>query len=272
MPASARLVTGGAREFTLMALPYTLFAFSTGFSLGPSVQELHVSRSLLVLLPHTPIIGLIGLLFGSLFTLGLAALRRQSEAMKLLILWLAVPIVSTLGIYALIPAMAYNVRYVAMGFPAFILILAAGIASVRRPLLQMSLLAAILLVNGLALANYYFDPRYSREDARSAARYLETAAHSGDVIVIRGNHRAFNYYYKGELPVVTLGKTLINNRAVLADRILELGTAYDRLWLVSIRPWQVDDKGIVQAVLDDRCLHRGRQELPGVDINAYQLR
>jgi 4-amino-4-deoxy-L-arabinose transferase-like glycosyltransferase len=43
---SERLVTGSAREFTAMALPYTFFTFSAGYSLGPSISELHVSRSL----------------------------------------------------------------------------------------------------------------------------------------------------------------------------------------------------------------------------------
>jgi 4-amino-4-deoxy-L-arabinose transferase-like glycosyltransferase len=46
------LSAGGSRQFTVMALPYTFFAFSTGFSLGPSLPELHVSQSLATLQPH----------------------------------------------------------------------------------------------------------------------------------------------------------------------------------------------------------------------------
>jgi 4-amino-4-deoxy-L-arabinose transferase-like glycosyltransferase len=272
VPSRERLVTGGAREFTLMALPYTFFTFSAGFSLGPSVRELQVSRSLTALSPHALVLSFCGLLFGSLFVVGLAALRRQPDSAKFLAAWLAVPILITLGISALIPEMAYNVRYVAMCLPAFLLILAVGIASFRRPLVQVALLAAVLLINGLSLAHYYFDPRYSREDARSAARYLETAAHSGDVIVTVGSHAAFKHYYKGEVPVVGLGKAVINDGVALAERIGELGATYDRLWLVSLRSWQVDKKGIVRAMIDNRYGRIERRELSGVEIDAYQLR
>jgi mannosyltransferase len=267
-----RLVTGTPRDFTVMGMPYTFFVFSAGYSLGPSVRELHFSRSLATLLPHMPTIALCGFLFGSLFVFGVLALRRAPDSARLLVAWLAVPVIGTLAVSALIPAMAYNVRYVAMSFPAYILALAAGIASFRRPLLQGALLIAVLLVNGLSLANYYFDPRYSREDARAAARYLETAADSDDALVVVGSTVAFKHYYKGGLPVVTLGQTVVKNREALAARFQELGKAHDHLWLVAIRPWLSDPKGVARAMLDDRYTPIGRQELPGVEIYSYQMR
>jgi mannosyltransferase len=267
-----RLATGTPREFSAMGLPYTVFTFSAGYSQGPSVRELHLSRSLVTLLPHLAVIALYGLLFGGLLILGLLALRRQPDTAWFLVAWLAVPVIGTLAISAMIPDMSYNVRYVAMSFPAYVLILSAGIASVRQSLFQGVLLAAVLLANGLSLANYYFDPRYSREDTRSAARYLETAANSGDAIVIVGSSVAFRHYYKRESPIVTLGKAVINDRAALAGRIQELEKAHNHLWLVSIRPWNTDPKGIALTMLNDRYTPAGRQELPGVEIYSYQLR
>jgi 4-amino-4-deoxy-L-arabinose transferase-like glycosyltransferase len=267
-----RLVTGSTRDFTAMGLPYTFFVFSTGYSLGPSMRELQISRSVGTLLPHAPIIVLCVLLFGSLFLLGLVALRRQPDTARFLVSWLVVPVMGTLAISALIPEMAYNVRYVAMSFPAYILILAVGIAGFRRRLLQAALLVAVLMVSSLSLANYYFNPSYSREDTRSAAQYMTTVADANDAIVLVGSGYVFKHYYKQGLPIFILSKALINDRVALANRLEELSKDHDHLWLVSIRPWRVDPKGIVPAMLNDRYTAVGRQELTGVEVYSYQLR
>jgi uncharacterized membrane protein len=263
---------GGSREFSVMALPYTLFAYSAGFSLGPSVRELHASRFLATLWPHALILSICTLLFGSLFLLGLAALGRQPETAMFLASWLVVPIIGTLGISALIPSIAYNVRYAAMGLPAYFIILSAGTASFRRPIMQLAFLAAVLLINGLSLANYYYNPRYARDDARSAARYLEAEAHAGDIIVGVGNATALQYYYKGSVPLVSWGKTTFNSQAALIDPLQELSKDHEQVWLVEIRPWEADPEGMVKAALDERHQLMGHKELPGVDIYAYRLR
>jgi 4-amino-4-deoxy-L-arabinose transferase-like glycosyltransferase len=272
VPARERLTTGDSKEFTVMALPYTFFVFNAGFSLGPSVRELHVSRSLMTLRPHALIIAICGLLFGSLLMVGLAALRRQPGTAKLLIAWLAVPIVGALGMSALRPAMAYNVRYVAMSFPAFILILSAAIAGFRCSLMRIALLAAVLAVNGLSLAHYYFDPRYGREDTRAAAQYLEMTAHPRDAIVVVGSAIALSHYYRGSLPIVNWRGVVIKDRSAITDRLQQLSEAHDHLWLVSIRPWEGDAKGTVRTMLDDRYSRIGHKELEGVDIYTYRLR
>jgi uncharacterized membrane protein len=268
-----RLSTGGSREFTVMAFPYTFFAFSTGFSLGPSLRELHSSTSLTsILLPHAFILVISGLLFGNLFLLGVATLWHRPNPGTFLALWLAVPIIGVLGISALIPEMAYNVRYVAMGLPAYFLILASGIAGFRRPMMRIVLLAAVLLVNGLSLANYYYNPRYSREDAKSAARLLEAEAHPRDVILVVGSTEALEYYYRGSLPIVSWDEKTIHNQAALLDRVEELSQAHDQAWFVAIRPWESDPAGNVKAALEARFHLSGNKRLPGVDIAVFQLK
>jgi len=271
IPVRERLVTGGSREFSVMALPYTFFTFSTGFSLGPSIRDLQVTRSPVALRPHVLILLICVLLFGGLFVSGIGALWRQPDTRNFLVVWLAVPAIGVLGVSALIPEMAYNVRYVAMGFPAYVLILAAGITALRRPLFQTSLLAAVLVINGFSLANYYDNPRYSREDARSAARFLEGAAHPRDLIVIVGNGTALKYYYQGNLALVDFGKKAIGNGLTVTDHLRELPANYDRIWLVEIRPWEADLKGVVKALLDDQYNRIEHRELPGVTINLYRM-
>jgi mannosyltransferase len=268
---SERLKAGGSRDFTVIALPYTFFTFSAGFSLGPSVRELHVSRSLSTLWPHVLIISLCSLLFGSLFVRGFVAMWRRPDTGRFLTSWLAVPIIGVFGISAAIPDLAYNVRYVAMALPAYSMILSAGIAGFRRSLAQTILLAAVLLVNGLSLANYYSNPLYSREDARSAARFLEVATDPRDIIVVVGNAAALRYYYKGSSPLVRWGKKVIAAGSALTDRLRELQANHDHIWLVEIRPWEADPKGMVNAVLDNTYTRIEHKELRGVNIYLYRL-
>jgi mannosyltransferase len=273
-PSSDRikgLSVGGSREFTAMALPYTFFAFSTGFSQGPSLRELHFSRSLATLWPHALILFILSLLYGSLLLWGFIALWRDPDLGRFLALWLAVPIVGALGVSAIIPAMAYNVRYVAMSLPAFTLIISAGIARVRRPTMQLILIAAVLCANSLSLANYYFDSRYSREDARSAARYLEAMAQPRDIIVVVGNGAPLQYYYQGTLPVVVWNRTVISNQSVLTDQLQELHAVYRHVWLVVIRLWQADPTGTAKQALEAKSNLIQHQEFPGIDIYSYRL-
>jgi mannosyltransferase len=249
-------------------IPYTFFALSTGFSLGPSLPELHTAR-FAALVPYAPMLFLISGLFGGLSLFGLMALRRHRDAGMLLTLWIGVPIIGALGISAL-TNMIYSVRYVAMVLPAYALILAAGIVSFRQPVVQMTLLAAVLVVHSVALANYYSNPRYAREDTRAAAQFLESMAGPRDAILVVGTVSSLRYYYKGNLPITNPG-VLDGDTQPLADRLQELSANRDRLWLIQIRPWQTDRTGKVKATLDDTYDLVEYQHFPGVDVYAYQV-
>jgi mannosyltransferase len=264
-----QLSTGTPKEFTPMMVPYTFLVFSVGFSQGPSLPELHVSRSLTTLLPHAPSLLILCVLFGGLFLLGLMATWRQPDVGALLTLWVAVPVVGTLGV-SICTSMAYNVRYVAMALPAYLLLLAVGISRVRRPVVQMILLAAVLFVNGLSLTNYYFNPRDAREDARAAARYLESVVQPRNAVLVVGTLEPLQYYDRGKLPMVRLGNPYRTDRPI-AERLQELLRGYDRLWLVEIRPWQMDPTGKVKAALDGLYALVEHRQFPGVDIRSYRL-
>jgi uncharacterized membrane protein len=271
LDSDERYSVGGSRQFEALALPYTFFVFSAGFTLGPSVRALHTSRSWAVLRSHLLILSVSSLLFGGLFLCGLVALWRHYTAWMFLALWLAVPIIGTLVAAALIPKVAYNIRYVAMSFPAYIFILAAGIAGIRRSVLRMTLLVAVLCVNGLSLANYYFDPTYSREDARNAALFLQEVTRPDDSILVIGNTTALKYYYSGETPVVTWSKEIIAEQSILEEHVQDLSKHHGRVWLVQNRPWEPDPRGVVKATFDTTFDLMEHKKFPGIDIYAYRL-
>ena len=146
----------------LGTIPYTFFAFSVGFSIGPSLQELHEARSINALLNYGHIIVLVAVLFASLFVIGLNRLSRHSDAGWFLFLWLGVPIIGAFAVASMTTYHVYNTRYVALALPAYLIILAAGLTSIRRAPVQIALFVGLLFVNGISLYNYYFDHQYAR--------------------------------------------------------------------------------------------------------------
>jgi hypothetical protein len=92
-----------------------------------------------------------------------------------------------------------------------------------------------------------------------------------DVIGIVGNTTALEYYYSGKLPIVTWDETVINDPRALSERLQKLGEDHDHLWLVAVRPWEVDPTGRVKSALDAEYPLIQRQQFPGVDIAAYHL-
>jgi uncharacterized membrane protein len=263
-----QLKSGTAKEFTLVAIPYTFFTFSAGFSQGPSVRELHVSRSLATLLPHAPTLVSLGVLFGGLFLVGLFAIWHSPETGKFLTLWLSIPFFGILGISAL-TSLAFNVRYVGMILPAYVLTLAAGIAWFRHKTVQVILMIAVLSVNGISLANYYFNPQYAREDSRGAVQYLTAAIRSRDSILVIGTDDPLRYYAKDTLPIMEPG-TLLKTGHSLTESLQDLVKEHNRLWLVEIRAWRKDQQE-VKAALSMKFPLLEHKQLPGVNIYCYDL-
>jgi mannosyltransferase len=261
------LETGTARELSLAVIPYTFFTLSSGFSVGPSVEELHISRDLASLIAHLPTLVPLALFFGFLFLFGIAQVWRQN-LLGLILPWLVFPIMGVLGI-STITDVAYNVRYVCAAVPAYIFILAAGVTKLRHRALQLSVLVVLVSVNGVSLAQYYFNPRYAKADARGAARYLESAGDPRDVILLVGNSAAFRHYYKGDLPVVGWGQAENSSRETIRKNVESLTDRYDRLWFVAIRPWEADPNSNVKLVLDQSLPKLHDLALSGVEIFSY---
>jgi hypothetical protein len=251
-------------------IPYTFFTFSAGFSFGPSPRELYADRTFAPLLPYAPSLIALSVLYSGLLVCGFFSLDAQRESRMLLILWMAVPV---LGVFALAKLLDvfYDVRYVAMALPAYLLLLSAGIARFRRGWVQLALISAVLAVHGTALANYYFEPKYAREDTRSAARFLESAAGSQDVALVVGTVSSLPHYYRGTLSIVDFS-SLNGASESLSGRLEKIAANHRRLWLVQIRPWQVDRAGRVKAALDKSYEIIERQHFPGVDVLGYEIR
>jgi hypothetical protein len=251
-------------------VPYTFYAFSVGFSLGPAVRELQVSRAIGSLASHTWTLVPVGLLFATVVALGVKKLWQKRDARMFVLLWLSVPILGTYLLATLTTFHEYNTRYVVMSLPAYMLILAAGIAALPRSRIRLVLLASVLIVNGLSLANYYFDPHYAREDARSTAEYLKSETSARDLILINGNTSALKYYFKSGLPLIPIDSQTTKNELLVTAKLREVSKNSDRIWLVEMRSWETDPKGQVKATLEKLARREKHKSFPGVEIYSYR--
>jgi hypothetical protein len=137
-------------------------------------------------------------------------------------------------------------------------------------MLRMTLLLAVISVNGLALANYYFDPTYSREDARSTALFLQEVTRPQDSILVIGNTTALRYYYSGNVPIVTWSKEMIDEQSTLENHFHALSTHHNHVWLVQNRAWEPDPRGIVKAMFDAKLQLVEHKKFTGMDIYSYK--
>lgn len=107
----------------------------------------------------------------------------------------------------------YHVRYVFLYSPAFYILLALGITKIRLSSFVLRLLIFafyFFLLTGSAFSAYqfWFNPKYAKDDLRGAVHYLAERWRPGDAILINAGYTytAFVYYY--DQPITWRGRLI----------------------------------------------------------------
>ncbi len=127
----------------------------------------------------------------------------------------------------------YIDRLFIMTLPAYLILLAWGIASPKASWARWALGAGLVVAMAVGLSRVYFDASlYTKEDWRGAARYVQNQSQPCDIITLRNfqDLLPFNYYYQGEVQRVPI--TL--NR--VTTPLAELSAGHCRLWVVYRHP------------------------------------
>ncbi len=166
---------------------YALYAYGTGFSLGPSLTDLHNDRSMASLLPHLPLIGGAAVLYGTLVIVGLYSLAQRwswARAGQCFVAF-AGPILGA-ALLTSMSSFSFNVRYTIIGFPYFCLLLGAAVVFLGRQQAWLGSVAllALTIVASWSLVNYYGLPEYSRTNVRAAVAHWRTADEPGDLVSV----------------------------------------------------------------------------------------
>jgi FtsH-binding integral membrane protein len=258
-----------AVNFAWPAVPYTFYAFSVGYTLGPSLRELHAHTGLAALRPHALVLALTALAFGGLALAGLKAMARRTFALALLGAALFLPMAAVVY-FALQNFKTFHPRYLAVGFPGWIVLLAAGyVALPRAPRAVLGALAVALCA--VSLAHHAFDPAYGKEDFRGATAYLASHLAPGDSLVATGGHAPMAYYWRNRLPGDRLPAARSFWLGYARDRHLEphfepfVNRTGGATWVVVSRPEDDDPAGRFDPWLRTQ-FHPETRDFPGVRL------
>jgi len=174
-------------------LAYTVFTYSAGFSLGPSMTDLLVDRSLGGLVRFAPSILSVAMVFGTLFILGIRALSEKEwqQGRSLCLFGICLTIGGT-ALYAL--CLNYGVRYTAVAFPFFCILVGAGMDSLwrKRKFWATAFTMGVTCITVLSVYNHFENARYFKPDVRSAVAYWQQV--SGEEPILSNSDQIVSRY------------------------------------------------------------------------------
>jgi hypothetical protein len=151
------------------------------------------------------------------------------------------------------------------------MLLGAGTAARARSRFKV-LLIPLVAVIAVSLCNYFGNPRYAKDDLRSAAGLIEREYRSGDVVVAVFTAEPLEFYLEGVAPVNVFGLDDIRSPSAMEERCRSLSGEGDRVWLSLCREWQVDPDGIIRNWFEANLEKLERHSFTGVDLFLYGKR
>jgi mannosyltransferase len=260
----------GGGGFSALALPYTFFTYSVGYSLGPPLRILQ-TRGLEAVIEnlHWVISALV--VFAGPLVVGLSKLKREnSDVLLLLLTWLIVPLVAV-SILSLRNIKVFTPRYALVALPAYALIIGRGLAAITKSRWwPVTVLFAGLL--GVSLFNYFVRPLYGKDDARTVARTIKEHFESGDGVVAVYAARPLTHYLKGFTQVDVFEAGDMESGQTIEARCAEIADASERVWLSLCKEWMVDPQGLIHSWFDRNMLLVRSFEVPGIRLYLYARR
>jgi uncharacterized membrane protein len=222
----------------------------------------------------------IALAFGIVFFIGW---WRTSAPLSnwftvVLILWTFVPIIAMYIISLSRPA--YNPKFLLLTTPAFLILVARGLARIHPGIFERGrtyptptplwgnvfwILSIIVTVGFFpALKNYYFDPRYARDDYRAIVRFIDANEHASDGILINapGQIDVVRYYRRGNQQLFLLPRMRPPDPTSTRADADEMIAKTQRLFAIYWSTDQSDPQRLVETRLAERAF-KARDEWRG---------
>jgi 4-amino-4-deoxy-L-arabinose transferase-like glycosyltransferase len=254
-------------------LPFTLYAFAGGYTLGPPLRELH-ERPWAALGRHVPVLAAGALLFGLLVAAGF--LGTGSGRQRLLLLaWLLVP---PLGVWliASVGLKALNPRYAMAAFPAFLLLLGRGWTVLPGRWRRVTAVG-VLALWALSWWRVQADPAYAKEDYRSAAAWLRPRLGPETLWVTVGVDDPLRVYYLRDLfrgkqllegTYMRLGSYPRQRWGEFWETARERAQEAGRLVVLWCRDWHLDPEDRAGVLLREACGDPSTRTWPGIRVGT----
>ncbi len=259
--------SGGA-EVTPLVIPYVLFVYSVGYTLGPSTRELKSDPGQAIR-GNLPWISVAAVFFAIPVLTGMASMiRNRPNLAFLLMLWFVVPIVAAVGL-SLLRVRVFTPRYTLVALPAYAFFFGEGLAGARRKHYWV-LLAAALALWSVSIFNYWGNEKYAKDDARSAARVIETGYTPGDSILAFYAVEPLAHYLRGFAPVsVFTADDIVSPEAMIA-RCQEVASKARRVWLYLSREEVFDREHCISNWFRNNMRYVSSRSFPGVKLYLYE--
>jgi mannosyltransferase len=231
-------------------------------------------------LPHWRVPGGMYLLIGGALLLSLLALRGTRSPEKLFVV--ALFVVPVAGIYIVSQVKPiFLSRAVIYASVPFILLLAWGSLSLRRPIWRAAAIGSLVLLNLISLYRLYYD--VPKEQWDLAAQYVASHASPGElaIFVATDAQLPFDYYAhplgvqleeKGmPVDVFSVGPLEPMVRAQDLTRIDELARGRDSFWVVESHTLFADPDGLVRQEADHSYSLMERREFYGVALSRFRV-
>lgn len=256
----AALASG--QPFTPLALPFTLHAFWYGFSLGPSLFELHRPDRMDLVVRALPLLAPAWLAAGALTLSGWWRLPARTR--WLTALWTVV-VFALVVLLAVRNVKAYNARYAAAVMPLVLLWTAHGVTSLGRPGRWLGVVALAFAL--VATGGYLGHDRYAREDVRSAAAWIDVHGTPDEPVLAPVVSGLYELYAQETRTVVPFWGEAQVRDAAAARALLERHLAgADAAWLLLCRSWDLDPGDRLPAALAELGDVREAGRWPGVRL------
>ena len=256
----------------ILLVPQVLTSAAGNIGTGPSFVPLDVmlrdllnSFSVGITLDWATAVWIDGVML-ALFLLGIVIPYSESRltphaSRTLILAYLFLPVVGVL-ILSLARPLYQNSRYLIAISPAVYLGVAAGIAALARWRRSLALCALGVFGIGAAmsLGNWYFDPRFGKDDHRAWAESLRERARPSDFLILNSPHaeELYRYYAGGLVPMTTLPILRADKQpSPDADRaaVRDAFRNHARVWYLAMNvPFDDPDRRIEQILSQEGIL------------------
>lgn len=187
---------------------------------------------------------------------------------------IAAVIASVLGAWLLSPILpSFYERYAMAALFAYLTLAAIGLTALRRfRWVSGAALAAVAMINGLSLRNYYTDPAYAKSQYSQMIAFVEAQAQPGDALLLLNTEQMalFNYYAPEDIPAYWSPPGSDWDDLSAQAFMEEIARSHSRLWVVSFGDWlRFDPQRRLAQWLNDRALLAYHTDFLGETLELY---
>jgi len=264
------------QRFDPLSLLNILWLFSAGYSLLPDFRSLSFASNMQTIVFNFMAIGAILLVTVGLAWSGVKNLwgNQKRQCLAWVLFFLLPIIVMTLA--AIVTYRPFYERYVIPSLLPFLVFVAVGIQHVHKRFIRYVCVGLLIVVCSLSIQNYYFDPRYHREDNKGAAHFLKTHVVKGDVVICMTPHMTANLFHylpaprlMGIRPFRTKDKVLTSKK--LPMELSEIIAGRNRFWVFYRHAMDDRPKGPLEQHFDENYVSRLEYYSSGIKLILYEV-